>query len=258
MLGLPSEALNALNQAIATFPAFLYALGDKALLLATAGEWDQALDTAQRLLDSSPSDPSDAGSSSSNLDALKVIAVHAFTQESQPHDAVQKLEDLDAALATLEPSSSCSVACSLELPRLFSVICCRQPRALQICVRMLEKVLKHRGGDPEVLSLLGHIHIMQGAGMFEKAMKVFRAATKRDEGNISALKGMILCQLCEGSYEDAEAQMELLNLMHGGSEDGNTGLIGHEFAYLQALLIKVVSGFLIVLLFYYYFLYFLV
>ena len=70
--------------------------------------------------------------------------------------------------------------------------------------------------------------------MFEKAMKCFREASKKDEsaGNIKALEGMILCQLLEGSVEDAEAQIELLTLMHG-TED-----LGFEFAYIQALLLR--------------------
>ena len=42
----------------------------------------------------------------------------------------------------------------------------------------------------------------------------------------------MLCQLAEGAFEDAEAQLELLTLMHGN-------ISGPDFAYLQALLIKV-------------------
>ena len=45
----------------------------------------------------------DFGGGQDNLDALKCIAIHAFTQEAQPQDALQKLEDLDEALSNKEP-----------------------------------------------------------------------------------------------------------------------------------------------------------
>ena len=89
------ETLNILNQVIATFPQFLPALTEKALLLASAGEWEQALDMTQRVLDQERQ----------NIDAMQILTVHALTQEYQPNDSLQKLEDLDEALGTLEPSS---------------------------------------------------------------------------------------------------------------------------------------------------------
>jgi len=230
LLGMYGEVFNILNQVIAMHGGFFSALGDKAILLATAGEWDQALDTAQRLLDVEMD----------HLDALKVIAVHSFTQESQPHDSVQKLEDFDGALKTKEGGGvSCATRYLVESAQLFASICCRQPRALQICASILERVTKLNPAisnikpedEAQVFCQLGLIHIMQGSGMFEKAMKCFRESSRRDESNVQALEAMALCQLAEGATDDAEAQVELLTLMHGNLSDP-------DFAYLQALLIK--------------------
>lgn len=75
--------------------------------------------------------------------AFQVIAAHSFTQESQPHDSVQKLEDLDASLKAKESGGvSISVHFLVETAKLFASICCRQPRALQMCAGMLERIVK--------------------------------------------------------------------------------------------------------------------
>lgn len=109
------------------------------------------MDASQRILDLD----------STNIDALQIIAVHAFTQECQPTDTLQKLEDLDHSLGTLEPNS---VRGPLEVAALFCCICSRQQRALQICFRLLERAYKHcthAHEEAEVLTLMGKIHLMQ-------------------------------------------------------------------------------------------------
>lgn len=56
------SAMDILNESIAMYPAYPHFLSEKAIMLASLGEWEQALDTTQRVLDIE----------SNHLDALKV------------------------------------------------------------------------------------------------------------------------------------------------------------------------------------------
>lgn len=216
--GSSTEAVNALNQVIAVYPGFVPGLTEKAAILAAQNDWEQALDTVQRALDVDRD----------NLDALKIIAVHAFKQESQPHDALQKLDDLDAAITNKDPNST---TLAFEFASLFSRICSRHPRALQLCQRHLEKAcrLADEAEMSRNLCELGHCLLLQGA--VQDATKAFQRASKRDSGSVMSLQGMIQCQVLEGHYDDAEAQVELFQVMHGG-EGGTTA----EFVYYQAIM----------------------
>jgi tetratricopeptide repeat protein 21B len=67
-------------------------------------------------------------------------------------------------------------------------------------------------------------------GEFGAASESYRQASKLDESNVSALAGMIYCQICEGQYEDAEQQLELFRMIQ--ESVGRTS----ELAFLDALL----------------------
>lgn len=218
-----AEALNIYNQIIAIHPLYIPALSEKTMLLASLGEWEQSLDTAQRVLDNEVD----------NIDALIVIAVHSLTQESQLHDAAQKVDDVDNAFNTKEPHSSHGI---MEAAMLLASICSRHNSILAVCVRMLERAQKNRSGssniESELYCGLGNICIMQGSGHYEKAMKMFRDASRKDSESIPALEGMILCQLLEGLNDDAEGQIELITVMH------NVEDLSYSFTFLQALLAR--------------------
>eukprot|EP00602_Paraphysomonas_sp_CaronLab_P010909 CAMPEP_0185029768 /NCGR_PEP_ID=MMETSP1103-20130426/16260_1 /TAXON_ID=36769 /ORGANISM="Paraphysomonas bandaiensis, Strain Caron Lab Isolate" /LENGTH=1358 /DNA_ID=CAMNT_0027564631 /DNA_START=156 /DNA_END=4232 /DNA_ORIENTATION=- len=217
VLGRGMDAINVLNKVIATYPSFVPGLTEKALLLASAGEWDQALDTAQRALDVD----------SKNFDALKVVAVHAFTQEAHLDDAVVKFEDLYDSISQREPHAT---ELCFRTAQLFSRICCRQSRALQICQHMLDQAVRLCPQNPDYFSEAGHVHMLNG--QYQSAMKMFKESSRRDAQSFRALEGMIQCQLYEGLLDDAEAQIELMSVMHGDSDDA----LSPEFTYLQALL----------------------
>lgn len=106
--------------------------------------------------------------------------------------------------------------------------------------------------EAQVLCALGEVSLLQESGaqlsnnsagnshgsnssssnvMVEKALQAFKDATKRDATNLRALLGLLHCQCLLGNVEEAEAQVELLSLMHNLDE------LGYETRYLQAWLL---------------------
>jgi tetratricopeptide repeat protein 21B len=157
---------------------------------------------------------------------VQVVAVHAYTQESQLDDAFLKLEDYYNAIKEREPNNA-PVHCSCA--QLFSRISCRQSSAISVCQSMLEHAIKLDGHNAKYFCELGHVFVLNG--QYQSAIKMFKESSKKDSQSFIALEGMILCQLLEGLLDDAEAQIELLGVMHGSDD-----VLTAEYAYLQALL----------------------
>lgn len=59
-----------------------------------------------------------------------------------------------------------------------------------------------------------HVYMFEGPSQYEAAMTSFQEAARKDHSSVKALEGMIMCQLYEGLYDDAEGQIELLLVMH--------------------------------------------
>ena len=115
------------------------------------------------------------------------------------------------------------------------MICSRQPRALDICVNMLERAQKNVDTveeEAEVLSIIGGLRLLQGPSQYLKSVKCFKEAIRKDGSNVNALQGMIMYLLYKGQYEEAEGQLELLTMMHQPED------LGHEYYYIKSCLSK--------------------
>jgi tetratricopeptide repeat protein 21B len=102
--------------------------------------------------------------------------------------------------------------------------------------RTLVKIKNNNITEARILSELGRIYLMQGFNSFEKAMKAFRDGLKKDPNSVKSLTGLILCQLAEGAYEDAESQLEMVSLSYNLEE------LGYEISYFQSLIVKHTTG----------------
>jgi tetratricopeptide repeat protein 21B len=155
-----------------------------------------------------------------------VVAVHAFLQEAQPSDCARKLGDLDAALQRREPNSTKLLH---DTAALFSRICGRQPRALEVCRQMLDRALELKPSDSDVMIELGHVSILQRG--YHAALRAFREASRYNASDVRALEGTVFSHLLAGETEDAEAQIELLELMQSNPDEASP-----EFYFYKAML----------------------
>ncbi|XP_048474316.1 tetratricopeptide repeat protein 21B-like [Rhincodon typus] len=213
-------ALETINQIIATTPTFMPALILKMKLLLAQNNWDQTLETAQRIM----------LKDGTNVDALLILCLHALCKEGDQTEAENYVKQLISALEKREPQNP---KLYQRVAVLLSRLCGRNQTILDQTYSLVERSLYMAPTDAEIATELGFQLFLQDK--LRDAVKQYTDAMKLSETNMPALTGVIQAEIILGHLEDAEQQLELLKEVQG--------LIGTsaELAYLQAVL-AVVKG----------------
>uniref|UniRef100_A0A8B9S3M7 Tetratricopeptide repeat protein 21B n=1 Tax=Apteryx owenii TaxID=8824 RepID=A0A8B9S3M7_APTOW len=181
-----SGALETVNQIIANFPNFLPAFIKKMKLQLALQDWEQAVETAHRLLQKD----------TLNLEAIRMEALHYLCREGNISEV--------------------------------SLLCGRNQLILQHTQTLVERAFGLASDNAEFATELGYQMILQGK--VKEASKWYKTAMTLDETSVSALTGIIRCQLTQGQLEDAEQQLEFLNEIQ--QSIGKSG----ELSFLRAVL----------------------
>uniref|UniRef100_A0AAR2KGP0 Tetratricopeptide repeat protein 21B n=1 Tax=Pygocentrus nattereri TaxID=42514 RepID=A0AAR2KGP0_PYGNA len=176
-----SGALEIVNQVIVSYPSFMPALVKKMKLLLSLQDWEQTVDAAQRLLQRDKN----------NLEALRMLALHSLCREGDIGEEYYSI---------IMKASLLIILCCVQ--------CGRAEKMLQHTYTMVERSFSQASRDAELATELGYQLVLQGRT--KEAIKWYQTAMSLDESSVSALIGIIRCQLSEGHLEDAEQQLEFL------------------------------------------------
>ncbi|XP_027691709.1 tetratricopeptide repeat protein 21A isoform X1 [Vombatus ursinus] len=210
-----SGALDVVNQITVTFCDFIPAFILKMRLFLAQQDWEQTVETGQRILEKDEN----------NIDARQVLAVHEFAMEGDVNEAINHVRNLIKALETKEPQNP-----SLHLKKVvvISRLCGKHQIILQQIHSFIERTFLAAPSDAQFANELGYQLILQER--VKEASLWYTEAMKLDESSMAALTGIIWCQILEGNLEEAEQQLEFLKevqLSLGKSE---------VLTFLQALL----------------------
>ncbi|XP_048668367.1 tetratricopeptide repeat protein 21B isoform X2 [Marmota marmota marmota] len=210
-----SGALETVNQIIVNFPSFIPAFVKKMKLQLTLQDWDQTVETAQRLL----------LQDNQNVEALRMLALYHLCREGDIEKASSKLENLGKALDAMEPQNA---QLFYKMTIAFSRTCGRSQLILQKIQTLLEKSFSLSPQQSEFATELGYQMILQGK--IKEALKWYKTAMTLNETSVSALVGFIRCQLIEGQLQDADQQLEFFSEIQ--QSIGKSA----ELTYLHAIL----------------------
>jgi tetratricopeptide repeat protein 21B len=174
------SAIEELNQCVVDFSWFSPALSEKSRILLAKGDWDQAIDAANRSLTLAPND----------IEALRLTVLHMLAKGSRPTDTSRRLAELVEVINDDEPKNA---RLFYETSALFARFSFRSGPILNICQQLLKKAVELEPSNAEYMTEMGYQHLLQGST--DEANRAYKAATNLDEANMQALYGTIRCQI---------------------------------------------------------------
>ena len=194
-------AIEVLNHVVVQFSWFIPAQAEKSRMQMMAGDWDAALETAQRIQGADPQ----------NIESLRLIIFYLLSCEGSLDDARKKMAELTDALDRHEPrNAQLYTICSRDISRLSG----GNAGVLGACSQMLERA---RRLQPEDVATLNEAAMQQQlGGDYKAAIGSYRHAAQIDErdgtlDDLSSLYGTIHCQLLDHQLNEAAQQLEFLN-----------------------------------------------
>ncbi|XP_053283448.1 tetratricopeptide repeat protein 21B-like [Pleuronectes platessa] len=210
-----SGALEMVNQVIKSSPGFVPALIKKMKLLLSLQDWDQAIKVARRLLEKDRN----------NLEAVLMLALHSLCKDGDITESVKRLSTLIKNLDYLEPHNPELI---YRMSLAFTRVCGRNEKVIEQTFRMVERAFSVDSRDSYLATELGYQMVLRGS--IKEAMKWYNIAMALDKTSVSALTGIIHCQLIEGHLEAAKQQLAFL------AENQQSIEKSGELLYLRALL----------------------
>ena len=211
------EAIELLNQLIVVYQSFSPPLVEKMKVQLSLQDWDQADETVNRILSSDPK----------HIDGLKFKVLQTICRKGVYEDAYLQLRKFYAELERAEPKNSLIFLVNAQL---FSRICGRDPRILEVTTMFAEKAASIDSTSSVAMAEVGCQNLLRGR--VKEAQRYYRSATKLDESSVQALSGIISCQLQDRQFDIAKEQLDFLKEIQGGPGQVNKA----EILYMSALL----------------------
>jgi tetratricopeptide repeat protein 21B len=190
-----SKALDHLTQAIVVYPWFLPALSGKGKMLMMMGDWDQALETTERVLQQDPYD----------IEALRISALHSLTRTGDLGRAAGIIDTLITSVDRHEPMNA---ELCFNVARPLARLSGRDKNILKGTLKLVGRARKLAPMNSLYVTESAQQHVLLGD--LRTANDEFKQGASLDDANVQAVTGMIFCQLSAGQLTDAEQQIEFM------------------------------------------------
>ncbi|KAH8417031.1 hypothetical protein KR222_001783 [Zaprionus bogoriensis] len=181
-----------LNKLSIRYPEISIPLVEKMEVQFAALDLDHALDSAIRVINMEPF----------NITALRTKGTLHIVRESNAKSGALTLHQLLTSVECVEPGNHKLL---LEICRLFSRICSRDPETLKLTRQCIEKLNEKNPGNVDLVTELGYEKLLQDTPA--DAELTFRTACNIDSSNFNALCGLTLCKLKSAADLDSRQQI---------------------------------------------------
>ena len=184
-----------LNDLLVKAPRFVPGLVEKVKAQILIGNWDDIVESVQRVL----------LASNKNIEALRIWTFYALAREASYDVAVDKLKELKSALQQKEPKNA---QLYIDVIKPIVRISGRKQPVLDVCLVIAQEAKKISPKNAHVLLEVGEI--LRLLGDYKAAIQVFNEATQLDEENNQAINKIVWCKILQGNYSEASQQMDFL------------------------------------------------